>query len=490
MIVSKSVCVFWISFVTASVTPTIATVVCGVVLAAQGLILVIRAAGRIVKKNDLSDGAGNVLPFFSVHVAIHNEPPDLVNETLSALARQTYPDDLMEIIVIDNNTVDPALWVPVQSHCARLGSRFRFMHRDGVKGAKAGALNIALAHIHPEASHIAIIDADYIVTPDFLTEAAWALARTGADYVQFPQAYRRPVDIAEGVDIELEEYFQSDARMADDAEAVLLTGTLCVISRSTLTAVDGWSGRTTTEDAELGVRLCKAGFRGRYIPKVVGKGLLPLTLADLSRQRHRWTSGNFSTLALHLPGLLSSKGRLSKGQAIAIIAQLGAWLNFCLVPAACLLSASLLGRGNADLMTVASLSIVLAFGDIVARLLSRGFTDGRVRGHAISAIATRLALAPAAARATVDACFDRKALFVVTRKSATSTALPADIPLDHLFLFALALMAVFAVSDPALVHSLALTILALPLPAGLWAATELLRYRRSFRRSTLKEIDP
>ena len=43
-----------------------------------------------------------------------------------ALAALDYPE--FEVLVVDNNTRDPALWEPVAEHCARLGSRFRFFH--------------------------------------------------------------------------------------------------------------------------------------------------------------------------------------------------------------------------------------------------------------------------------------------------------------------------------------------------------------------------
>ena len=46
-----------------------------------------------------------------------------------------------EVIVLDNNTPDPAIWRPVEAHCRKLGPRFRFFHFDGVKGFKGGALN-------------------------------------------------------------------------------------------------------------------------------------------------------------------------------------------------------------------------------------------------------------------------------------------------------------------------------------------------------------
>lgn len=50
-------------------------------------------------------------PFVSLHVPIHNEPPDLVIGTVEALLALEYDD--YEVLVIDNNTDDPDLWEPV-----------------------------------------------------------------------------------------------------------------------------------------------------------------------------------------------------------------------------------------------------------------------------------------------------------------------------------------------------------------------------------------
>ncbi len=66
------------------------------------------------------------LPTVSVHVPTYNEPPQMVIETLNALARLDYPD--YEVVVIDNNTRDPDIWQPVEAHCRALGERFRFFH--------------------------------------------------------------------------------------------------------------------------------------------------------------------------------------------------------------------------------------------------------------------------------------------------------------------------------------------------------------------------
>ena len=71
---------------------------------------------RPFKPVEVSEDA---LPMVSVHVPAYNEPPDMMIETLDALAQLDYPR--YEVIVIDNNTRDPAVWQPVRDHCAKLG---------------------------------------------------------------------------------------------------------------------------------------------------------------------------------------------------------------------------------------------------------------------------------------------------------------------------------------------------------------------------------
>jgi cellulose synthase/poly-beta-1,6-N-acetylglucosamine synthase-like glycosyltransferase len=55
----------------------------------------------------------------SVHVPCYNEPPEMVKQTLNALANLDYPD--FEVLIIDNNTKDPAVWEPVRDYCETLG---------------------------------------------------------------------------------------------------------------------------------------------------------------------------------------------------------------------------------------------------------------------------------------------------------------------------------------------------------------------------------
>ena len=71
-------------------------------------------------------------PKVSIHIPAHNEPPEMLKQTLDAIARLEYPN--FECIVVINNTPDPALWQPIEEHCKTLEIR----RRGAVPGIHAG----------------------------------------------------------------------------------------------------------------------------------------------------------------------------------------------------------------------------------------------------------------------------------------------------------------------------------------------------------------
>ena len=102
-------------------------------------------------------------PFVSLHIPAYNEPPELLIETIKAVERIDYPN--FEVVVIDNNTADPAVWGPVEEYC-RDRPRVKFVHVAPWPGYKAGACNLALRrYTDPRAEIIGLVDADDIVQP-------------------------------------------------------------------------------------------------------------------------------------------------------------------------------------------------------------------------------------------------------------------------------------------------------------------------------------
>ena len=269
-------------------------------------------------------------PKVSLHVPTHNEPPELVIETLNALAGLDYPN--FEVLVIDNNTFDESLWRPVEAHCARLGSRFRFFHLLPWPGFKSGALNYALDHTAPDTDIIGIVDADYLVDARYLKELVGHFTDPTVAFVQTPQDYR---DIqAQGrygraLYLSYSYFFEFSMPCRNERNGIIFAGTMGLIRRQALEAVGRWDEWCITEDAEVSVRLLKAGYQSIYIARSYGRGLMPLDYAGLKKQRFRWAFGGMQLLRMHARALFDGRaaGSLTLAQRFAYLSGGLQWLS-------------------------------------------------------------------------------------------------------------------------------------------------------------------
>jgi exo-beta-1,3-glucanase (GH17 family)/cellulose synthase/poly-beta-1,6-N-acetylglucosamine synthase-like glycosyltransferase len=263
----------------------------------------------------------------SVHLPAYNEPPDMLIETLDALARLNYPN--YEVLVIDNNTPDEATWRPVEAHCARLGERFRFFHVAPLAGFKAGALNFALSKTAADAEVIAVIDSDYKVDANWLYDLVPAFDNPRIAIVQAPQDYRDEQDNAFKAMCysEYRGFFFIGMITRNERNAIIQHGTMTLVRRFVLWAVGGWSEWCITEDAELGLRVFEAGYEAVYVARSYGRGVMPDTFIDYKRQRFRWAYGAMQILRHHAVALLRpAQSALTGGQRYHFVAGWLPWL--------------------------------------------------------------------------------------------------------------------------------------------------------------------
>jgi len=267
------------------------------------------------------------MPMVSIHVPAYNEPPEMMIETLDALARLDYPH--YEVLVIDNNTKDPAVWQPVEAHCAKLGEKFRFFHVSPLAGFKAGALNYSMRKTAPEAEVIAVIDSDYIVTPDWLKDMAPQFTNPAIAIAQAPQDYR---DDGENLFkamcyAEYKGFFYIGMLTRNERNAIIQHGTMTMVRKSVLEEVGGWAEWCITEDAELGLKIFERGYEATYVPKTYGRGLMPDTFIDFKKQRFRWAYGAVQILKRHAAALINrKKTSLTQGQRYHFIAGWLPWM--------------------------------------------------------------------------------------------------------------------------------------------------------------------
>jgi cellulose synthase/poly-beta-1,6-N-acetylglucosamine synthase-like glycosyltransferase len=258
------------------------------------------------------------LPMVSLHIPAYNEPPDLLINTIKAVERIDYPN--FEVVIVDNNTSDPAVWGPVEEYC-RGRERVRFVHVAPWPGYKAGACNLALRrYTDPRAEIIGLIDADDIVQPHYLRETIPYFVNPGVGFIQTFEGnrdfegsayYQACVDSYQG-------FYLAIMSSRNERDSVPFVGTMGLFRRSALVGIGGWNEWCISEDTEASLRMSKAGWSGLYIPRCFGRGVVPPTFAGLNTQRHRWCFGAMQIFRLHWRSLIpwdtSPDNHLSRAQ--------------------------------------------------------------------------------------------------------------------------------------------------------------------------------
>jgi glycosyltransferase involved in cell wall biosynthesis len=252
-------------------------------------------------------------PKVSIHVPCCNEPPELVMATLDRLAAIRYAD--YEVLVIDNNTHDPALWQPVEAHCRWLGPRFRFLHFEGLTGAKAGALNAGHRYTAADAELVAVVDADYHVQPDFPGRLVSLFRDPSIGFVQCPHDYRdhgetpfKAICYAEYMPFQ-----KIELPVRGEWCGGFTVGTLSLIRRCALEEAGMWAPWCLTEDSELAIRIHALGYRSCNLGRTFGRGLIPEDFARYRRQRFRWSAGPVQQLRHHWRRLVPRRKRATGG---------------------------------------------------------------------------------------------------------------------------------------------------------------------------------
>ena len=267
-------------------------------------------------------------PKVSIHLPIHNEPPEMVRKTLNALAKVDYPN--YEVLVMDNNTKDPSVWQPVLEDCDRLGEKFRFFHLDNWPGFKAGAINYALTNTAEDAEIIAVIDSDYILSPDWLKCMVPYFDQENVGFVQSPQDYR---DAHQGAfkDMCYWEYagfFNIGMVQRNEFNAIIQHGTMTMVRKSAFEKVGAWGEWCICEDSELGLRLYEAGYDSVYCKESFGRGLMPDTFSGYMTQRFRWVYGAMQIIKKHWRHFLpNKKSALTSAQRYYFVAGWLPWFS-------------------------------------------------------------------------------------------------------------------------------------------------------------------
>jgi cellulose synthase/poly-beta-1,6-N-acetylglucosamine synthase-like glycosyltransferase/exo-beta-1,3-glucanase (GH17 family) len=271
-----------------------------------------REPARLLDASSPKSGAAT--PKVSIHIPAYREPPEMLLRTIDSVARLDYPN--FECVVVINNTPDPVFWQPIAMRCRELGPRFKFLRVENLQGFKAAALRLAMAKTAADAEIIGVIDADYVVDPQWLRDLVPGFADPDVGLIQAPQDHRDGDRsfIHAAMNAEYAGFFDIGMVERNEVNAIIVHGTMCLIRRAAMEAAGGWSSDTICEDSDLGLTIMELGWRAHYTNRRYGWGLLPQDYLAFTTQRSRWAGGAVQIVKKHWRRFLPGMSQLDRNQ--------------------------------------------------------------------------------------------------------------------------------------------------------------------------------
>lgn len=224
---------------------------------------------------------------FAVIIPAHNEE-EVIRCTLESMRLLDYPQKLFDVVVVADNCSDSTASI-VKTEGFICLERF-----DNQNRGKGYALEHAFKQLLTENyDAFVIIDADSVVTPDFLTAMNGRLQQ-GQSVVQAYYGILNPNSSAltylfyVGNIIENKLFYAAKEYLG---LPIMLRGNGMCFARSIVEQYP-WQAYSIVEDTEYGLNLIKADIRIHFATEVQVLAKQPETLRQAHTQRLRWASGN------------------------------------------------------------------------------------------------------------------------------------------------------------------------------------------------------
>jgi cellulose synthase/poly-beta-1,6-N-acetylglucosamine synthase-like glycosyltransferase len=268
-----------------------------------------------IRNKDKQPKAGpplDPLPVVTIQLPLYNEMY-VADRLIEAVCRIEYPRELLEVQVLDDSTDETRSIADLAvRRFAAQGYDIKYYHRTNRVGYKAGALEAGLKVARGE--FIAIFDADFIPSADFLTRlmpyfAGEKIGMVQARWGHINQDYSLLTKIQS---ILLDGHFVLEHGGRNRAGRFFnFNGTAGVWRRKTIDDAGGWQHDTLTEDLDLSYRAQLRGWQFVFVSDLIAPAEVPVEMNAFKSQQHRWAKGSIQTCRKLLPQILRAKVPLS-----------------------------------------------------------------------------------------------------------------------------------------------------------------------------------
>lgn len=234
-------------------------------------------------------------PLVSILVPAHNEEK-VIEKTIRALLRLDYPDDKIEIIVINDNSEDKTGVILEKVKQEFSAKKIKIITTDQSNGGNGKASALNLGYQKAKGELIAVYDADNTPEPmalRYLVQTILSCDKYGAVIGKFRTRNKKKNLLTKFINIE----GLSFQWMAQGGRWMLfnlctIPGTNFIMRKDILEAINGWDTKALAEDTEISIRIYEMGYKICFMPLAVTWEQEPENLKTWIKQRARWVKGN------------------------------------------------------------------------------------------------------------------------------------------------------------------------------------------------------
>jgi cellulose synthase (UDP-forming) len=222
-------------------------------------------------------------PSVDVFIPCAGEATEIVELTLAAAVKMDYAH---RVFILDDGRSDVIRQLAVKYEV-------NYIRRPDRRHAKSGNINNGLQY--SRADFFAIIDADFVPHPNFLTELLGYMEDEELAFVQSPQAYSNTHNfIARGTAVAQEVFYRYVLPARNSSESVFCVGTNVIFRRAAIDSIGGLFELDHSEDIWTSLTLHERGWKSLFISKILAIGLAPTTMTSYFKQQKRWAQGGFT----------------------------------------------------------------------------------------------------------------------------------------------------------------------------------------------------
>jgi len=292
------------------------------------------------------------------------EPRGMIIRTLEAMQKITYPHNSF----LCDEGDDPIL----KEACERLG--VTHVTRSKKEHAKAGNINSALRTVCKGEITI-ILDPDHEPAPFFIDRILGYFDDDTVGFVQTIQAYRNQSgSIIAHEAAQMQYHFYGPIQMGMNGLGTpQAIGANCAFRRAALDSIGGHASGLA-EDMHTTMQLYAKGWKGRYVPEVLTRGLVPQTLAAFYKQQLKWSCGTFDLFFQVLPKVFRSLQFNQKVHFLLCpVYFMQGWITLAstLVPVSCLLFGGVAWKIKTDTFVYLMLPLISII--VITRSMAQRF---------------------------------------------------------------------------------------------------------------------